>query len=281
MLAKSLKYDLRAVYKLFIIFSLTLFGISLIGAFSLRGLALSEEFTVFTLFALGGVILAVSAFSIYSLGVNLVVFYRYYQNFFTDEAYLTFTLPVKRSTLFNSKILCAFIWSAASGFVTLICFLIFMSMTPAVDGSLTLLIPNLFRELFEFYKLLFTELGGWLIIYTVLGILIFALISVFSTLLIFGCVTLGATMVRKYKLLMAILVYYVVNMGISIISYVMSIVLGLTTLGSASVLVDYSALQLEVSVMLGLIAILMFFAVLSVLIYKFCLYRIEKKLNLA
>ena len=127
----------------------------------------------------------------------------------------------------------------------------------------------------------FKELGGWLIIYTVLGILIFALISVFSTLLIFGCVTLGATMVRKYKLLMAILVYYLVNMAISTLSYVASIILGLTTVSGISVLAEYSHAQLTAIILFALIAVLSFFIVLSVLTYKFTLSRIENKLNLA
>ena len=281
MLAKSLKYDLRAVYKLWLIFSLTLIGISVIGAFALRSLIISEEFTIFSVFSLGGVLLAVSAFSFYTLGVNILVFYRYYQNFFTDEAYLTFTLPVKRSTLLNSQLINSLFWSGISAVVTFVSLLIFLSIAPADSTNPELILVTFTRTTFDALRAMFCDIGGWLIIYIFLATLILMASFVFSNILILGCVTLGATMVRKYKLLMSILVYYAVNMGVSVLSYVLSIIIGITAIGSANALGNYSSLQLNFAMVLTLISVLMFFIVLSVLIYKFTLARIEKNLNLA
>ena len=281
MLLKSLKYDMRAVYKLWLLFTAILFGVCFVGAFALRALSTSEEFTFFSLFATAGVMLSVFVMSCYVMGVQLLVLFRFYQNFFTDEAYLTFTLPVKRSTLLNSKLLCGFIFTLVNFVAVCLAGALFISITPVGNGDKTLLLVAFTEAVFEIFKSVFTHFNAWAYVYTVLGILIYIAMSVFSTILIYACMTLGCTMVRKYKLLMAILVYYVVNMGISIISYVASIVLGITSLGSVSVLSEYSDAQMTAAVLFALIGVLAFFVVMSVLTYKFTLSRIEKNLNLA
>ena len=49
-----------------------------------------------------------------SLCVTLCTVIRFYKNFFTDEGYLMFTLPVKTSDLILSKTLVAVIWRLIS-----------------------------------------------------------------------------------------------------------------------------------------------------------------------
>ena len=281
MLGKILKYDLRAAYKLWLLFTAIMFGICFVGAFALRSLVTMEEFSFFSLFAIGGVLLSVFAMSCYVMASQLLVLYRFYQNFFTDEAYLTFTLPIKRSTQLNSKLLCGIIFTTVNIVAVVLASMLFISITPVSSTDNTLIIVDLFKSFFNFFKSVFQHFDAWLYVYSVLAMLIYLAMTVFSTFLIYACITLGCTMVRKYKLLMAILVYYLVNMAISTLSYVASIILGLTTVSGISVLAEYSHAQLTAIILFALIAVLSFFIVLSVLTYKFTLSRIENKLNLA
>ena len=281
MLGKALKYDLRAVLKLWVLFTAILFGVCFVGAFALRALTTSTEFTVFSLFATAGVMLSVFVMSCYIMGVQLLVLFRFYQNFFTDEAYLTFTLPAKRSTLLNSKLICGFIFTSVDIIAVCLAALLFISMATVSATDHTLIITQFFDAIFKIYKSIFVPFNAWACIYTFLGAVIYIAMTVFSTFLIYACMTLGCTMVRKYKLLMAILVYYAVNMCISILTYVGSIILGISTLGSVSVLSQYSDGQIKAVILFVMIGIIAFFTVLSVLTYKFTLSKIERNLNLA
>lgn len=284
MLRKTLKYDLNAVYKIWLILTVTVLAISFVGGLSLRDIIVSsgeEQFDAFTLFSTFGLIVTIFSIAAYILIVELLVLYRYYQNFFTDEAYLTFTLPVKRRTLFNSKLINAFIWSVANIAVVTAAVLIIMAFAPLNEDGTGSLLLFIFDSLFKTIGQIFELFDAWAYLYTLEALLIALFSTVFSTLLIYACITLGCTMVKKYKLLMAILVYYMVNMAISIMSYVGSIVMSIVTTMSIQILDTYSEGQIKVIVFFALMAIAAFYLVLCVVAYKFSLSRIEKNLNLA
>ena len=284
MLRKTLKYDLNAVYKIWLILTVTVLAISFVGGLSLRDIIVSsgeEQFDAFTLFSTFGLIVTIFSIAAYILIVELLVLYRYYQNFFTDEAYLTFTLPVKRRTLFNSKLINAFIWSVANIAVVTAAVLIIMAFAPLNEDGTGSLLLFIFDSLFKTIGQIFELFDAWAYLYTLEALLIALFSTVFSTLLIYACITLGCTMVKKYKLLMAILVYYMVNMAISIMSYVGSIVMSIVTAMSIEILATYTEGQIKAIVFFTLMAIAAFYLVLCVVAYKFSLSRIEKNLNLA
>ena len=284
MLRKTLKYDLNAVYKIWLILTVTVLAISFVGGLSLRDIIVSsgeEQFDAFTLFSTFGLIVTIFSIAAYILIVELLVLYRYYQNFFTDEAYLTFTLPVKRRTLFNSKLINAFIWSVANIAVVTVAILIIMAFAPLEEDGTGSLLLFIFDGLFKIIGQIFELFDAWAYLYTLEALLIAVFSTVFSTLLIYACITLGCTMVKKYKLLMAILVYYMVNMAISIMSYIGSIVMSIVTAMSIEILATYTEGQIKAIVFFTLMAIAAFYLVLCVVAYKFSLSRIEKNLNLA
>ena len=284
MLRKTLKYDLNAVYKIWLILTVTVLAVSFVGGLSLRDLIVSngeEHFDVFSILSTFGIIVTVFSIAAYILIVELVVLYRYYQNFFTDEAYLTFTLPVKRRTLFNSKLINAFIWSVANIAVVTVAILIIMAFAPLEEDGTGSLLLFIFDGLFKIIGQIFELFDAWAYLYTLEALLIALFSTVFSALLIYACITLGCTMVKKYKLLMAILVYYMVNMAISIMSYIGSIVMSIVTAMSIEILATYTEGQIKAIVFFTLMAIAAFYLVLCVVAYKFSLSRIEKNLNLA
>lgn len=113
MLLKVLKYDLKFTYKNLIIFySLSLF-------FALLG-------RICGLFDNSGIMLILSKINngiavsmLVSVLINnlMRVWARLVLNFYKDESYLTHTLPVKKSTLYLSKVLCGLITMLTSTMV--------------------------------------------------------------------------------------------------------------------------------------------------------------------
>jgi len=179
------------------------------------------------------IILAVIAVAVYSVAPYLIVLYRYYQNFFTDEGYLTFTLPVKRYTLFNSKLLTALIFNVSTALVVFVSFLIAFGIAPELnDGSGTMLTP-VFKVIGDIFELFFMFGNGWAVGYIILGVLIYIMSSVFSSLLVYACVTIGCIVAQKMKILVAVLVFYLANTVISIFSYIGTLLMELFTVKDA------------------------------------------------
>ena len=120
MLLKVLKYDLKFTYKNLIIFySLSLF-------FALLG-------RICGLFDNSGIMLILSKINngiavsmLVSVLINnlMRVWARLVLNFYKDESYLTHTLPVKKSTIYLSKVLCGLITMLTSTIVIAVSLLI-------------------------------------------------------------------------------------------------------------------------------------------------------------
>ena len=105
MLLKVLKYDLKFTYKNLIIFyALSLF-------FALLGRICGMFDTSGIMLILSKINNGIAISMIVSVIINnlMRVWARLVLNFYKDESYLTHTLPVKKSTLYLSKVLCGVI----------------------------------------------------------------------------------------------------------------------------------------------------------------------------
>lgn len=110
MLNKLLKYDLKSIFKFLMIFySLALFFAVLTRIF------LNIE-NSFIMNIIGQVCSGVSVAMIFNILINnlMRLWVRFKQNLYGDESYLTHTLPVKKQTLYLSKVLTAVITLFAS-----------------------------------------------------------------------------------------------------------------------------------------------------------------------
>lgn len=120
MLGKLLKYDLKWVYKVIIVFYIL--GIvlsSLARVFSL--IDNSVVFNVVTQILYGATI-AIMINSLINCFIRLCA--RFISNLYRDEAYLTHTLPVDIKTIFLSKVITAIITIFTTVLVILICLFI-------------------------------------------------------------------------------------------------------------------------------------------------------------
>ena len=139
MLNKLLKKDLSKNSRLLLILFVALISVSLIT----RGCkALGENLVFFKILS----IFFDSVF--YSLAVNVILqpFLRNFLNFtrslYSDESYLTHTLPVTKNQLVNSKFITALV-EVCAGFVCLVVSILIMYYTPTFFDKIGLLLSTI------------------------------------------------------------------------------------------------------------------------------------------
>ena len=280
MFVKLLKYDMRSVWRIWWIMALSVLGMSVVGGVGLRIVLSLIEADIFPFFIFLGFILVfacVMAIVASAVGTELLVFIRFYKNFFTDEGYLTFTLPVSRKNLLFSKTLNALIWTAAQAILMFICiFLVILIGVPVSVGY------DFFRELTFTFSALFAEVGLWSVIYA-LEILFLIICSIlFSISLIHFCITMGAMLAKKAKVLAAIGIYYAANMIFSFGTQIITVIFTLMMSAGLGELLDRAAPAMErgiIAVMLLIACCMM--AAISGVMYFITLGKLERNLNLS
>ena len=105
MLGKLLKYDLKWVYKLIIVFYILAFTFSIIG----RALSTIENSLVFEIVSQIAFGTAISMMVSSLINTLMRLWVRFIRNIYKDESYLTHTLPVKKQEIFTSKVITGFV----------------------------------------------------------------------------------------------------------------------------------------------------------------------------
>jgi hypothetical protein len=147
----------------------------------------------------------------------LLICYHFYRSFLADEGYLTFTLPVSTSKLIWSKLLTGMIWSLINAVVIMVTLLIF-----AVFGTTSTSIANM--DVLQAIRMFFTEILPQASQYVnvplmaveivVIGILGFSA----QMLEVYFAIVVGGQVAKKHRILAAIGMYLLINMGVGIIT---------------------------------------------------------------
>ncbi|MCI9662514.1 MAG: hypothetical protein HFI46_01360 [Lachnospiraceae bacterium] len=219
MLGKLLKHEWKSIWKIPTILLGALMGLAVLAGFgfaspvwdsSLDGLGVLAVLTwmLFYLAVLG-----------VSLGIMLYLAVRFYRSMFTDEGYLTHTLPATSRQLLLSKVLIMAAW-------------IFLSMV-GVFASILIVGGMAFFFLLR-QELSWNEFGEllsyvWQMIHSNVGIqftsflagIFFMLAAgiVYGTMIIAGSISIGQ-MVHKHKVLGSIGAYFAINTVVQIVSMV-------------------------------------------------------------
>ena len=278
MLKKLLRYDFKAVLKYWWIAALSSVVLSFGGGWCISIFTnekdLPEALYVVATLLMIVVVLGLVAFAILT---TILIFSRFYKNFFTDEGYLTFTLPVKRSQLLNSKLIVSTVTSTLTGFVVI------------VDIIIMFLIPY-YKIIFEkeFWRVIaneyileifnFKEYGIYIIIYLLEALVLLILFTIFTSLFMFSCITVASIIAKKAKVITAIGIYYVAN---SIFSFVVQM---FWLFGMVSI--DSWLMNVPEENTFGVVALIVFGLILSMSIFCAVLYSIQywmldRKLNLS
>ena len=220
MLGKLLKHEWKAVWKIPVLLIGILLAAAMMAGFTFHlpiwdsewvGLPLSGVMMIITFYvAIIGV----------SLGITIYFAVRYYKNMFTDEGYLTNTLPVSSHQLLLSKVITMFSWDIISIIAIAASVAIFMGMIILAfmepgDGKT---IVDGFWELFDMSiwdSPYMQEFEGFCV-----SMIVMVLASAFSnTMTIVASVTIGQ-MVRRHRILGAFGAYFAIGTVMQIISTV-------------------------------------------------------------
>lgn len=144
--------------------------------------------------------------------VYIVIIQRFYKALIKDEAYLTFTLPVKASNIILSKIITSTVWVISTLIVVLVSYMILLYNMPITDST---------NFNFEYIGSLFSAMDseqvtavictGCLIIVSAVGQLfdIFIAISI-------------ASLFRKHRVILSVAFYIAVEFVMEFISFIIT-----------------------------------------------------------
>ncbi len=225
MLLKLFKYDFKNVAKLALPMSLAALLTSILASLSIRFAfaafesendMLMSTVWVVCLFMILTWIIAMAA---YGIGVLFAVVRRYYTHFFTDEGYLTFTLPCTTSTHFTSKILNGLLWDAISSVVIVACAVIVILGIPNINLGADF---GMEYYLFDSIKETFAaDISTASVVRTVLEMII---TSISSLLILYIAVTIGAMLASKHKILASVGFYFAISWSFGLIKMVATLI---------------------------------------------------------
>ena len=241
MFSKLLKHEWKANWRLLSILSLAVIIAAVVGTISLRvmvnyGDRLSESNSFLNLLLLPlGLLVFVSflALVVYAAAVLFVLLFRFYKNKFTDEGYLTFTLPVTNHQIFLSSAVNMLIWSVISVVLVILLFVVMILIGTSTSGFINM---ELIRELRSLKFILpemaeaYSEILGDS--YGILTLISILLTPVYNVVLAMTCITLGAVVAKKHKILAAIGIYYGANTVLGILSSAITTVPSLLFIGN-------------------------------------------------
>ncbi len=277
MLRKLLKYDMKAVWKIWIRLAAAALLISIPGGLCIRFITYtigeSSGFLLLRLTAVFGMLASILTIAGFLIVTEILVFWRFYKNFFSDEGYLTFTLPVSRAQLLLSKTLNACIWMVASGAVIVLCILeIVLVVDPRAIGA--------------FFKGLGWWLGqdwSFLLVIYMLQLLVLAVAGLWlSVSMIQLCITIGSIIAKRFKILASIGIYYLFNMVPGFAGQLITVVGIFSATGTIeTVLAGISDGEAPFFLALILLVATVIVATLAYFIHTLTLGKLERKINLA
>ena len=276
MLKKLLKYDFKAVFRYWWIAALSSVALAFAGGWSISVFTNEKELpTVIYVLAILVAIIAILGLVAFSILTVIFVYSRFYKNFFTDEGYLTFTLPVKRSQLLNSKLITSIVIGSLTGFVIIVDVIIAL----CVGMPDVLLNAELIRSFTdEVVLVVIRETGFYLVIYAIEAILLALTMGIFTTLFVFCCITIGSIIAKKAKIITAIAIYYVAN---SVFTFVIQI---FVLFGIDAVIGWLGSVQeSQFCLVLALIMLcgILFMGAVCTVLYSLQYWMLDRKLNLA
>ncbi len=261
MLGKLLKHEWKSTYRTGCLMLIVLVGITFLGWLAFRspmwqtlygdndyyrnnfGINILNLVSVFTLILYFVMLVAVPIGTMAYLGV------RFYKTMYTDEGYLTHTLPVKEGQLMFCKTLISSLWVLiiSVGVVLSVFGLMLFLISAVLPPDYTLAeFWEEFRQVYEtemreVFAMIEKELGisfrGYFI-YMIVSMVLSAFASIMT---LFGAISMGQ-LFTKHRVLMAIVSYILVKIvsgiigsaveGIITVSYAKSTSESMTAIGS-------------------------------------------------
>lgn len=206
-----------------------------------------------------------------SLATLLIIATRYYKTMYTDEGYLTHTLPVTQTQLFCSKLFSAYAFQLLTFFMIIMSIIAIMGtilirLAPIEDFSSTII--DLIHEFIDMVGIMQAFYYG--IFYFLLG-----LVSMFTGIItIYASITLGQLFV-KHRIIGAITAYFIINVILSIISFALKMISGIISVA----ILDFELMSIQYYNTYYAFIFLLYIIQCTVLIL-ITIHQLNKNLNL-
>ena len=272
MLSKLLKYDLKFLFRFWWIGAIVSQVCAVITGISYNIEWSDKDYdtVVYVITSIASTV-ANMGIAVFVVSAIVLVYIRYYRNFFTDEGYLTFTLPVKRIDLLNSKLI--------SGSLLLFStILVYFSDRFIINAFTYEKIKYVEIVTDDASQMEITALDGLFQIITLLELIAILIVSVlFINILIFFCITFGSMITRKARVITSIGLCY--GFGVDIVVLLILVLFaGAYGLDPWMGTLDGAAFYMPFSVVL--LMIILFIAAMTAILYTATLNMLKGKLNL-
>lgn len=213
MFGKLLKHEWRATAPTLGLLNLAVLVTAGLGGIALRMMVNENLQTELT----KAILVVVLIFAFIAMGVcavawQVILLVRFYRSRFTDQGYLTFTLPVNVHQVFLSSGVNMMIWNVISTLVLLVSFTLLFSLG----------LGEHMQEMTEAWEYMTDELTMPKSYLVSVGIMALAAIP-YSAVIAQTCLTVGATVAKKHKILASVASFYVVNLVTSTLTSMLSV----------------------------------------------------------
>ncbi|MCI9337424.1 MAG: hypothetical protein HFH93_07785 [Lachnospiraceae bacterium] len=218
MLGKLIKHEWIGTYKIGCLMMGAMGVITFLGWLSLHApiwksisgmggsVSWLDVFSVFTVLIYVMLLLCVT------FGIRIYLCVRFYRTMYTDQGYLTHTLPVTKNQILVSKLLVSGLWTLLVQLAVYLSFFILLSSLMWIVAPTKYLPTDLFAAAWEILTEL-EELFGFGAVHFVGMWMVSSLVGAFTSMMIlFGGVSLGQFMQRG-RLFLGILFYILVVVG--------------------------------------------------------------------
>jgi len=166
-----------------------------------------------------------------AFATQILIVVRFYTTSVGDRGYLTWTLPVKTSSVLWSKILAGGIWYIIALFVIVACFVLFVIGDYWTDGmsGLGIMIEDLTYIFVEIGK----EFHFIYLVPVILYILTCVVWSLFSFMMLYMCIAIGQ-LFGKWRILASIGAYFVIGF----LLYIVTVIVMFAFIGGGVVILD-------------------------------------------
>lgn len=237
MLGKLLKHEWRAVWK---VPTLLIAVLMLIAAAAGCTFALPIWDSEWIGLPLSGVMIIVMFyFAMIAVGIGIMIYFavRYYKNMYTDEGYLTHTLPVTARSLLINKVITMTAWNLIGGIAVIVSLFVFGGVTflalVSKDSSYARELVEAFAQLPAVLRELWNEPALRGINGFCASIVFLVLASSFSgTMMIIGAINLGQ-MVRKHRILGAVGAYFAISCAMQFLTTIIIMPIMMMQINSA------------------------------------------------
>ena len=227
MLGKLFKYDMRALSRVclpMVVLSLILTALGVLSMRVLAGFDSDEVLNMIVGFTLGSFtgIAFIAAISLFVAG-NIITYIRFYRNLFTNEGYLTFTLPVNSGQIYYSKLFSSLIWIVITGAVSVGELSLLVSVATAGSDQFSdfTLVKSFWEAFFNLFYLASGERVGIVIGGAIGGVLMF--VQNLTTALF--AIVLGSVIAKAHKFIAAVGMYFAISSAASTLTAAVSFIL--------------------------------------------------------